>query len=437
MMTDVERALLDLLKCGLHGDKPEDPQLSREDWVLLLQKADFHKLLPLIVDCAGNLPSLRRAFAQVPSAVPEQKDEKQASPEQKSAHFTDSFKSIRDEAFSQACRQAIQENEFLNLLLELRAEGLDPLVLKGPICRALYPNPLLRPSVDDDLLIRSDQAAAFHRALLSHNLNADDPAADPDKAWELSYHRPDSPLYIELHKQLFDPDSPAFSGWNSYFEEADARAVPAQIQDVTLRTMCPTDHFLFLLLHAFKHFLHSGFGLRIISDIALFAQAEADRIEFDRICEACGKLRFLRFAAAIFRISEKYLGIPAPAAFSAVETDEGPLLVDVLDAGIHGQDINRLHSANITLQTVSAARQGRARPQGGLRASLFPSAAKLAGKYPFLERRPWLLPAAWALRIGGYLKERRTYSRQVHPTASLRIGRARIELLEHYDIIDR
>ena len=427
-MTNLDLALMELLRRGLRGGEAEDPGLSPEEWLRLLRKADFHKLLPLVLDQALRLPSLRQAAAAERAAASADSGKQDPASEGRP------LAALQNSAVEQACRQAMQENEFLNLLLELRAAGLEPLVVKGPVCRALYPNPLLRPSVDDDLLVPADLAPAFHRFFLAHDLPADDPAADPETAWELSYHKPNSPLYIELHVGLFDPDSEVFRGWNSCFDGAWDRAVPAQIQDVTLKTLCPTDHLLFLILHAFKHFLHSGFGLRIISDIALFAEAHEGEVDFARIRAVCGSLRCLEFTAAVFDIAEKYLGIPRPAAFSDVSVDEAPLLADVLEAGIHGQDVDRLHSANITLGTVADERQGRSAKAKGLRASVFLPADRLKSRYPFLERRPWLLPVAWTKRVFTYLRDRRQHS-GVHPTASLRIGRERVALLEKYHII--
>ena len=71
-----------------------------------------------------------------------------------------------------------------------------------------------------------------------------------------------------------------------------------------------------------------------------------------------------------------------------------------------------------------------------LRKALLPSAKKLSGRYPWLEKRPWLLPAAWAARIGTYLKTRGKYGEQ-SPAASLRIGKERVELLRAYGVIDK
>ena len=474
-MKPADVALLALLRAVLCGQKPTDPGLSPEEWETLLRRAEAHKLLPLILDAASALPSCRAALRPVGAPVAahsvrhappvsegradcprysqtepggqiaratEQRElggqiaraTEQREPGGQIARATDASPDWKAAVLEQVSRQAIQENEFLNLILALRKRGLEPVVVKGAVCRALYPKPLLRPSVDDDLLIPPEQAPAFHAALLELGLTADEPAADPEKAWELSYHKPESSLYIELHKCLFDPDSEVFRSFNEPFDGALDRTVPVQIQDVTLRTLAPTGHLLFLILHAFKHFLHSGFGLRIVADVCLYSRQHAEQIDFARIVAVCAARRCDRFTAALYRIGEKQLGIPAPAPFAAIETDETALLEDVLAAGLVGAEIDRLHSANITLGAVSDQNTGRS-SGGGLRKSLFPSAKQLAGRYPWLEKRPWLLPAAWAARVASYVKNRGKYGNE-NPTASLRIGRERVKLLESYGVID-
>ena len=464
-MKNTDPAILALLHAALQGEQPADPGLTPEDWQVLLRRAEAHKLLPVILDAACALPSCRAALRPVGAGSPgpsspvgaeleesrkyahigpsspvgagspgpsaPQKCHSERSEESASPVSAPDWKAL---VLEQVARQVRQENEFLNLILALRARGLEPVVVKGCVCRALWPKPLLRPSVDDDLLIPPDQAPAFHAALLDLGLTPDDPAADPQTAWELSYHKPNSPLYIELHKRLFEPGSDALLGFNEPFDGALDRAVPVQIQDVTLRTLAPADHLLFLLLHAFKHFLYSGFGLRIVADVCLYARRYAAEIDFDRLLAVCASLRCGRFAAALFRIGEKHLDLPAPGAFAAVEADETALLEDVLTAGLVGADIDRLHSANITLGAVAAQNTGKA-PAGGLRGSVFLSAKQLSGRYPWLEKRPWLLPAAWVSRVCAYLKERGKYGAE-DPAASLRIGKERVELLKTYGIID-
>ena len=398
----VEAAFLELLRQVLGGEAPWQPELSEANWEALLLLAERHKLLPLVLDAVSGMPALRQLDRE-------------------------RVKLWRRQALEQLLRQTVQENEFLNLTLELRKRGLEPLTLKGPVCRSLYARPLLRPSVDDDLLIEPRRAEDYHRALLELGLDPDDKEADPASSWELSYHKPNSPLYLELHKQLFDPESAAFSGFNDWFEGARARAVSVRIQDLELKTLCPTDHLAFLILHAFKHFLYSGFGLRIVADICLFTRRWQEELDLEALGRLCESLRCGDFTRAVYQIGERFLGIPAPAIFAAPRVALEPLLKDVLEAGLHGNQVDRLHSANITLRAAALRRDDGS---AGLRSSLFPSAQALSGRYPFLERRPWLLPVAWVRRFAGY-----AFGPKVSAAASLRIGRERVRLLETYGVI--
>lgn len=424
-MKKTEEAFLNLLRAALQEEAPDDPELNPEEWEALLLLSESHKLLPLILDEACGLPSCRAALAS-----DKQKND-QFTQEQKSPRTHRPWKEL---ALEQFCRQALQENEFLNLMLALRERGLEPVVMKGAVCRALYPKPLLRSSLDDDLMIPEDQVQAYHAALLELGLTADEPDFDPASAWELPYHKQGSPLFVELHKKLFDPTSPVFGGFNLPFEGALDRSVPITVQDVTLRTLAPTDHLLFLILHAFKHFLLSGFGMRIVADVCLYSRQNAGQIDFQRLLSLCEAQSCQLFASAVYRIGEKYLGLPMPEPFAALQVDENELLLDVLDSGLHGEEVDRLHSANITLGAAAAGKTGKPRT-GSLRKTLFPSAGKLKNSYPFLAKRPWLLPYAWACRIGAYWKNNKRYGKQ-SPTATLRIGRERVKLLKIYGVID-
>lgn len=419
-MDQTGNALLNLLRAAIQNEKPTDPELTPEGWEELLRLSDAHKLLPMVLDLSIGLPSCINALRRYPQ-------------EADSASVT-LAKRWKEQVLMQVGRQAMQENEFLDLLLALQTRGLRPVILKGPVCRGLYPRPLLRPSVDDDLLIPETKAEAFHAALLELGLRADDPKADPAAAWELSYHKPNSPLYLELHKRLFDPTHPAFCGFNQWFEGALERAVPFRLQDVDTWTLAPTDHLLFLLLHAFKHFLFSGFGLRIVADICLFSRQYREEIDFSAVYHVCKSLRCERFAAAVYQIGGSRLDLPIPEPFAAEEVDDAPLLEDILASGLLGEQIERLHSANITLGAVTGAQQGKKRT-GTLRNTLFPSVYTLTDDYPFLKDRPWLLPVAWTKRIWRYLRSRGREGDK-SSAASLRIGRERIKLLQSYGVLD-
>lgn len=403
-MTRVQQVLMAALRDAVHGNTLEDPGLDGEGWSSLLRLADEQEILPLIVDCVYSCPSFRNL---------REEDRKGCS----------------ERAVQIAIRQAVQTNEFLTLMLHAQAQGLDPIVLKGIVVRSLYPKPILRLSVDEDLLISPGEAENYHRFFLSEGLTPDDPETDVEASDELSYHKHDSPTYIELHKSPFTK-SDAYGDCNSLFAGAEKRGVRLSFDDVTLRTLAPADHLLYLICHAYKHFLYSGVGIRQVCDIVIFtAQYEAE-IDWECIVRGCALIRIDRFAAALFRVADRHLGFTVPEAFSGYDVDEGPLLEDMLAGGMYGTaDEDRLHSASITLDAVASQRRGRGAK--GILASLFPPVSSLAGRYPYLRKRPWLLPAAWLQRIAGYLTNHRTSA-----SASVQIGQQRIGLLRNYGIID-
>ena len=417
MLSLPERTLLVLMQRFLTGDHDSsDLILSQEDWSELMALAEEQKLLPAVFDLVCRNPSFKEMARE-------------------------SRERLKRNALRQATRQIIQSNEFLTLLLHAQARGLDPVVLKGITVRSLYPMPMLRPSVDEDLLVPQAGMAAWHQFLLSEGLQADEPAADPAFAAELSYHKAGSPTYIELHATLFAPDSQAYGHLNGLFEGAPDRAVQMQIQDVHVRTLAPTEHLLFLILHVYKHFIHSGVGIRPVCDIGVFAKAFGSQVDWKRLKEQLDQAHALYFAKALFQILHLYL-MPEAPFFDDIEdwhvqmVDAEPLLQDILESGLHGaSSLTRMHSSNMTLQAVAEQNRGVKGRKDPLTASVFLPLQAMRGRYPFLKKAPILLPLAWAMRVLDYLIK----SRQIpenDAAASLRLGKDRIRLLEQYHITD-
>ena len=83
----------------------------------------------------------------------------------------------------------------------------------------------------------------------------------------------------------------------------------ADIQGESVLTMNPTDHLFYLICHGFKHFLHSGFGIRQIADMVMLANRYDHQIHWAQIAKNCRMIRAEKFAAAVFRIGEKHLGL--------------------------------------------------------------------------------------------------------------------------------
>ena len=412
-MDKVHESFLKILRSSLKGEPfSETLNLSPEQWQQLQELAIAHKVLPMMFEAVYQLPE----FAGLPE-----------------------YGLLKRNVFQQVMTQSMKTRDFLTLSKHLEKSGATPLVVKGIICRNLYPQPDHRPSGDEDVLIPASQFSGCHSDMTAFGMQTGVNKEQLETEYEIPYHKNGSPLYIELHKHLFPPESEAYGDLNRFFEGVFDRAVTETIYGVPVRTMEYTDHLFYLICHAFKHFLHSGFGIRQVCDIVVYANSYGSRVNWKKLLENCREIRAEVFAAAIFRLGENHLVFDRekacyPAIWSGIPVDETAMLEDLLSGGVYGgASESRKHSSNMTLDALAAEKQGK-KSGSGLRASLFPPAKKLEGRYPYLKKHPYLLPAAWCHRIVKYKKET-AKSEDNSALEAVKIGNHRIELLRQYGII--
>ena len=411
-MNETMKLFLEILKASLSGE-PLDPdwEITSGEWQALLRMAGIHKVLPMFFETVHAAKSLGQAERLM----------------------------IKRQVMQQVMMQTIRTEEFLALNRKLQEAGVRPLVVKGIICRNLYEKPDNRPSGDEDVLIPAEQAELCHQVMLDWGMHTTVEGSQRLTAYEIPYRKEGSPLFIELHKHLFPPESAAYGDLNRFFDGVFDRAIREEIQGSPVDTMGHTDHLFYLICHAFKHFLHSGFGIRQVCDIILYANAYGSLIDWGQMLENCRQIRAEKFAAALFKIGSDYLVFDPekaayPKAWRSIRVDEMPMLEDLLCAGVYGgADMSRRHSSNITLDAVAAQKQGR-RAKHAVAASVFPSAARLEGRYPYLKKCPWLLPVAWISRLWEYFRETGR-SKDNSAAEALKIGTERIGLMKVYGII--
>ena len=344
-MEKTGEVILTALKAALKGEQAEiRQQLTEAEWKRVLDMAGTHRVLPLIFEAVYGLPDFQEKAGPLAAQVKKQ-------------------------VFLQVMTQTRKTNDFLALYHQLRNAGLRPLVVKGILCRELYPKPDCRASSDEDLLVRAEECFSCHNVLLSEGLEQLGEGDD----YEIPYRGKDSPLYIELHNHLFPPESDAYGDLNRFFENVHDHAVAEEIQGQRIWTLEPTEHLFYLICHSFKHFLHSGFGLRQVCDIVLYANAHGHEIRWEQVLEKCRAIRADKFAAAMLKIGEEHLifdpdQAALPESWRDIQVDPNPMLKDLLEGGIYGDStMSRKHSSNITLAAVASEKQGRKSWRGSIR----------------------------------------------------------------------
>lgn len=304
---------------------------------------------------------------------------------------------LQTESMRQVILQARKTEQFLATCRALQAAGVAPLCVKGITCRVLYPELDLRISADEDLLVRDAELEVCDRVLKSLGYAISGTPSDS----ETSYFHAESGCMLELHRSLFPEDGGVYSRFNALLGDLFADAVPLEIGGVALRCPAPEKHLLYLILHAYKHFLISGVGIRQLADIALLARA--NDIDWAAIFDACDTVRLSGFLNAVLAIDARWFGLETAgirAPQFEPETDADALLQDVMQGGVYGpKHPDHLHSGALTFRQYA---DGLAGKRSFLSGALFPARERMARKYPYVKKHGWLLPAAYASRLLKY-----------------------------------
>lgn len=398
-LTTTETQFLHIARAAISGS---DLPIEKVDWPAIFTLANQQKLLPILFEAVRKMPAAEE------NAV--------------------LFAVTKQQVIGQVLNQTVRSAEFADLYRKLRKAGLRPIVVKGQLCSHLYPLKDHRISADDDLYISDVEFMACHEQLLANGLTTGTPTDELATADEVSYTKNGSPLYIELHRHLFDSAEDAHDELNHFFADLNP------VETDGLLAMPPHEHLLYLILHAYKHFVRSGIGARQFCDIGLWARAYHAEIDWQRLHEQCESVHAATFAAAAFRIARDYLGIDfdLPTPWDA-SIDAEPLLHDTLCGGVYGSnDLTRLHSSTVTLNAVKASRTGE---KSSVLSTVFPKREYLERRYPYLKKRPYLLPVAWVQRIAHYASEKRSGAGS-SASGSIKLAKERIELMKRYGIMD-
>lgn len=414
---EVQFLFMEAMKAALENRTIEwEEKVTEEEWNSFFRLASVQNVTPLVYQSVYNSPAFQETGAAL---VP----------------------LLKRQVFPCVFQQVQNTQEFRNLYSKLKEQGLEPIVVKGIICRNLYPNPDNRISGDEDLYIPAGEYDRYKQALLEADMElARWDMENEQISHEVSYNHKGGSLRIELHKDLFDSELSAYKGMNEVFADSFQNSILMDVDGMQIRSLNYSDHMLFLIFHALKHFVSSGFGVRQVCDIVMFANHYGAQIDWTFVQEKCRGIHAEIFAVAVFDIGRKYLGFDwemakYPQSWRERKVDSGNMLKDLLEAGIFGgSDMNRKHSSNITLSAVSAQAEGK-KAGNSLLKSLFPSAEVLQKRYPWLKGRHFLLPFAWLDRILKYRKETKQ-SRNNDATGAMSIGNQRLELLKEYQILD-
>lgn len=402
-----EQLFLSVLDSVIHHKPlPEIREVS--DWEGVFALARRHNLLALVFEAAAELPET----AELPE-----------------------YGICLQETMSTVASQAQRTAAFLELYRAFSEAGLAPLVMKGIVCRELYGEYRdHRPSGDEDLLVEK-QDFERARAVLEEQRYVPEMESVTERQkedlQEVGFYGPDAGLYIELHLNPIGHENEFRVQLEECFRDVFRNSRELTVDGLTMRTMGHDDHFLYLILHAFKHLAGEGFGIRQVLDVLLYYEKYGREIDGDRLDAMLARTEAKRFFADLVEIGNRYLGFDLGTRGRTKCPEE--LLEELMRNGIFGMDTQAQRTAGQMIGAAVAAGK-RSGAGGTFLRTVFPSRRQLLNMHPELAERPWLLPVRWAQRWGRFMAHSRQNDGNL-AKESMEIGKRRIRLLKKYGIL--
>lgn len=274
--------------------------------------------------------------------------------------------------------EMIRHAEGKKILSALEKNGIDCIALKGWVIKDMYPFPAMRYMCDIDILFKEEMAEKVKAVLESLGYETTEYGKNPDVYMKKPI------LNIEMHKALIQDKT-------DHFEKTWERAVLKE-NTKHLYSMTAEDYYIYMSAHLRKHFFGSGTGVRSVCDIYVFLKKNKDTLNFDYINEKLKKSGIYDFDVKVRELCKAWF-------------EDGGMTKELYDFGMKflrcgafgtKESVSR-NTAAKELSEVKGSSLRQKKIKYVLRL-LFPSLKVMKEEYSYLEKLPFLLPAAWIVR---------------------------------------
>lgn len=201
-------------------------------------------------------------------------------------------------------RNAALDAEMKSLAALLMSHGVSLEIVKGQVVGRNYPKPWLRSGGDIDFYCDPANYAKAQQ-VIREEWGGEYESYSPEHHHEQFRH---NNVWIEQHKCLVRLNNRRQDAlWEQlcrkYYTEID-------FEGVTIPTLHPTLHAVYLFLHLYHHLVEKGIGLRQFCDLAMLLHVKRDEINYDELRSHLKAFGVERAYRACGGVLTGYLGLP-------------------------------------------------------------------------------------------------------------------------------
>lgn len=360
-----------LISAYLNGNTPEAQ--SDFDWKEIYRLSKIHNVTAIIAYEAGLLQEKFRPEKEIYSIFRQQLGYTVINYEEK-----------------------LKAKKYISDFLD--KNNIDYMFIKGAILCNYYPVKEFRTSGDIDVIVRQRDFDKLKNAVSK--------AEDSQKFQRLKTGDKNEISLIcnNIHIEIHNNNGLDNDYFKNIFDISDNSGNEYFISDKL--------HLVYVICHIAKHFNYYGAGIRMFMDIDILAR-RLDEDAFLSALKICQELGLDIFARTCMSICKYWFDTPINTQYDIHKNSEIKEIFEneVLNFGTFGKSGKSLTDFYLIAGTSNSANK-KAYKLKGIINFVFPDIKYLKLRYSFLEKHEYLLPAAWALRIGEGITKRNKHSRE-------------------------
>ena len=279
----------------------------------------------------------------------------------------------------------------------LRENHIDCYLLKGLSLADCYPVPEYRKLGDLDLYLAEPEMLSQAQTVLESNgYILQDELSDHHVTYYYTFPKTGRRFILELHYRVVGQYQ--YSRTNeivdSVYSPAQLKKSSQMIHGYSYTVLPPTEYVFYMIHHMLKHYLYSGFGIRLLCDFTFYLKRHKSEIDFDQIHTWCRESRISHLYEIILESCRIYLGLPdsIEPQIHYDTSDCQDFITQILKDGDMGTDVSQALVGSSSYQKVNLFTYFR---EGHVQMKV---------RFPKASRFPILWPVLWVITFVCFIR---------------------------------
>ena len=240
----------------------------------------------------------------------------------------------------------------------LRENLIDCYLLKGLSLADCYPVPEYRKLGDLDLYLAEPEMLSQAQTVLESNgYILQDELSDHHVTYYSTFPKTGRRFILELHYRVVGQYQ--YSRTNEIvdlvYSPTQLKKSSQMIHGYSYTVLPPTEYVFYMIHHMLKHYLYSGFGIRLLCDFTFYLKRHESEIDFDQIHTWCRESRISHLYEIILESCRIYLGLPdsTDPQTHYDTSDCQDFITQILKDGDMGTDVSQTLVGSSSYQKVN------------------------------------------------------------------------------------